>query len=65
MSYVIVERGSWAAIPYAGPVCQRAGIEPGKLYDSPAEAERHALILGAYHPAGSFIVLAVPDEYEA
>ncbi len=38
--------------PYTGPACDTAGVEPGKVYDSEAEALIDAQKLSEVNPVG-------------
>lgn len=48
-----------AADAYAGPTCAKAGVEPGKVYDSFEAAQADAQKLSKRNPAG-FDVLPLP-----
>lgn len=44
---------------YAGKTCERAGVEPGKVYDSFEAAQADAKVLSKRNPVG-FDVLPLP-----
>ena len=56
--YYVTKRGG---SPYNGPALQRAGII-GKFYDSREQAEKDAMILAYYNPAG-FDVECVEEKH--
>jgi hypothetical protein len=50
--YIIVKASRVSNYPYHGISCSNAGIEPGKLYDTEAEAICDAEKLTAVNPVG-------------
>jgi len=56
-TFIIISesRDSWH--PYAGYVCQEAGVEPGKTYATREEAERDAEKLTKADPADAYRVM--------
>ncbi len=55
MKFFIHKSSRMAKSPYAGPTCERAGITPGKEYDSEEEAQIDAAKLSEMNPVG-FVV---------
>jgi hypothetical protein len=46
---------------YRGPTCIRAGVEPGKVYDSFEAADADAKKLTHYNPVGFVVLTLLPE----
>lgn len=60
--WIITKASRDSNTPYQGPACQSAGVEPGKYYDSEAEALTDAAKLSQVNPVG-FVVKKAPKIY--
>lgn len=52
-----------ATSAYSGPTCERAGVEPGRIYSSRAEAKPDAQLLSEFNGVG-FYVLEVGKPFD-
>ncbi len=50
-------------IPYAGPSCDSAGVEPNKIYENWQDAVTDAQKLTAVNPVG-FVVIPISTDYK-
>ena len=53
--WFIVKNTRYTTLPYAGPTCEAAGVEPGKIYASREEAERDSVKLSEANPVGCYV----------
>ena len=64
--YIILKSSRWVHSPspkdaYRGPSCVRAGIKPGKLYNSRSAAEADRGHLNNVNPVG-FVIVPVDNK---
>jgi hypothetical protein len=50
--YFIRKKSRVSIDPYLGPTCELAGVEPGRWYESRAEAEQDVAKLTQHNPVG-------------
>ncbi len=55
-TYFIRKASRSGSSPYSGPSCQQAGVIPGRVYTSRAEASRDAARLSRYNRVGFEVV---------
>jgi hypothetical protein len=63
--WYIIKNTRNAIGPYEGIACEKAGIEPGKMYTSREEAEQDAAKLTEVNPVGfsvAWVVYGLDDE---
>ena len=57
--WYIIKNTRNAIGPYGGIACEKAGVEPGKMYTSHEEAEQDAAKLTEVNPVGFSVVWVV------
>ncbi len=65
MYWYIIKNTRYSTHPYAGIACEKAGVEPGKMYTTREEAERDAAKLTKVNPVGfsvAWLVFGLDDE---
>ena len=52
-------------LPYSGPSCERAGVDPGKWYDDEDHAKRDAEALSSVNAVGFEVVRWVNPDHDS